>query len=171
MSWPLHVHHVRAVGTSQPTSILQLWVSFTNSHLSPISFPKSSTNVEGRAKCAQSFQAWPRSGGQTERAGSAPHVASWMPTLPEAPGCAVWQTCLHLIENAEWMACQTRGDPKWVVPALVIYLSAANPRRVQPEAGYGSVRNTSAYSQTWQLKTTWGREKGLKCSKRKAKTS
>lgn len=66
-------------GAGQPRSILQLRVSFTNSHLSPLGFPESSTNVEGGAKCAQSCQARPRSGGQTERAGSAPCVASRMP--------------------------------------------------------------------------------------------
>lgn len=92
--------------------------------------------------------------------------------MPRAPGRAVWQTCLHLIENAVWMACQSRGDPKWGVPALVIYLSAANPSREQPGAGHGSMRNKSAYSTTWQLKTTWGRKKkSLTCSKRKAKIS
>lgn len=32
--------------------------------------------------------------------------------------------------------------------SLVIYLSAANPSRVQPEAGYASVRSKPAYSQT-----------------------
>lgn len=61
---------------SEPRSILQLRVSFTSSHLSPLGFLKSSTNVEGRAKCAQSCQDWPRSGGQTESAGSAACVAS-----------------------------------------------------------------------------------------------
>lgn len=64
---------------SQPRSTLQLGVSFTNSHLSPLGFSKRPTNVEGSAKCAQSCQAWPRSDGQTESAGSAACVASWMP--------------------------------------------------------------------------------------------
>lgn len=98
----------------QPRSILQLRVSFTNRHLSPRGFLKSSTNVEGRAKCAQSCQAWPRS---NRKVLAVPHAWHHECQNAGAPGCAVWQTCLHLIENAVWMACQNRGDPKWGVPA------------------------------------------------------
>lgn len=89
LSWPGYLCHSYVIiisrpprqcrEDSRPRSILQYRVSFTNSHLSPLGLPKSPTNVEGRAKCAQSCQVWPRSDGQIERAGSTAHVASWMP--------------------------------------------------------------------------------------------
>lgn len=134
---------------SQPRSILQLRVSFTNSHLSPLAFPKSSTNVEGRAKCAQSCQAGPRSDGQTESAGSAACVASWMPK------CRGPWLCRLTDMFTPDRKCSVDGLPKQRGSkvrgaSLVIYLSAANPSRVQPGAGHASVRNKPAYSQKWQ---------------------
>lgn len=114
---PLPVHHVRAAGTDSRGLFFNFGVSFTNSHLNPLGLMKSSTKVEGRTKCAQSCKAWPRSGGPTERAGNAAGVALWMPKRRGPLAVPVWQTCLHLIENAVRMACQNRGDPKWGVPA------------------------------------------------------
>lgn len=90
----------KSCGDSQPRSIFQLRVRFTNSHLNPLGFPKSSTNAESSAKCAQSCQAWPRSGGQTGRAGKRPMCGVMNGKMPGGGGVtgwAIWQTCLHLI--------------------------------------------------------------------------
>lgn len=89
MSSPLPIHDVRAVWDSRPSSILQPEVSFTNSHLSPLGFPKSSTNVEGKAKCAQSCQARPRSGGTREKGSQCPTCGVMNAKMPAAPSCAV----------------------------------------------------------------------------------
>lgn len=89
MSSPLPIHHVRAVWDSRPSSILQPEVSFTNSHLSPLGFPKSSTNVEGKAKCAQSCRAQPRSGGTREKGSQRPTCGVMNAKMPAAPSCAV----------------------------------------------------------------------------------
>lgn len=136
---------------SQPKSVLQLGVSFTNSHLSLLGFPKSSTKVEGRAKCAQPRQGWPRSDGQTESAGSGACMASWMPKC-RGP----WLRRLTDMFTPD-RKCSVDGLPKQRGTkvrgaSLVIYLSAANPSRAQPEAGHASVRKEPAYSQTWLLK-------------------
>lgn len=136
---------------SQPKSVLQLGVSFTNSHLSLLGFPKSSTKVEGRAKCAQPRQGWPRSDGQTESAGSGACMASWMPKC--------WGPWLRRLTDmfTPDRKCSVDGLPKQRGTkvrgaSLVIYLSAANPSRAQPEAGHASVRKEPVYSQTWLLK-------------------
>lgn len=134
---------------SQPRSVLQLGVSFTNSHFRPLSFPKSPTNAEGRAKCAQSCQGWPRSGRRTESAGSAACMPSWMPKC-QGP----WLCRLTDMFTPD-RKCSVDGLPKQRGSSvrgasLVIYLSAANPLRAQPEAGHASVRKRPAHSQTWQ---------------------
>lgn len=159
VSWPGYLCHSYVIvithppnqcgEDSQSRSILQHRVSFTNSHLSPLGLPKSPTNVEGRAKCAQSCQVWPRSDGQIESAGSEAHVASWMPK------CRGLWLCLLTDMFTPDRKCSVDGLPKlrgskvWGA-SLVIYLSAANPSRVQPEAGHASLRKKPAYSQTWQ---------------------
>lgn len=122
----------------QPRSILQLGVSFTNSHLSPLGFLKSPTNVEG-IEHAQSCQGWPRSGGQTESAGSTTCMASWMPKCQGPWLCHLTDMFTPDRKCSEDGLPKQRGS-KVRGASLVIYLSAANPLRAQPEAGHASVR-------------------------------
>ena len=103
---------------------------------------------------------------------AAPHgVASWMPKC-RGP-CLCRLTDMFTPDRK----CRVDGLPKQRGSkvrgaSVVIYLSAENASRVQPDAGHASVRKKTASSHMWHSWTTWQRQKkDLTWSERKEQRS
>lgn len=67
---------------------------------------------------------------------------------PRPPGCARLTDMFTPDRKCSADGLPKQRGSKVRGASLVIYLSAANPSRVQPEAGHASMRNKPTYSQT-----------------------